>query len=116
MSEHAKIIKPKFDLVLKTFEKNLKYLNLCSWTNPNGGYFILFKSLEGCANKIFKLCEKAGVVLTNPGDVFPYGKDPTDSNIRIAPTFPNIEELKKALEIFCICVKIATIEKILKIN
>ena len=116
MSEHAKIIKPKFDLVLKMLEKNLKDLNIGSWTNPNGGYFILFKSLKGCANKIFKLCEKAGVVLTNPGDVFPYGKDPTDSNIRIAPTFPSIEELKKALEVFCICVKIATIEKILKIN
>ncbi len=114
MLKHAKLIKPKFDLVLDILEKNLKDLNIANWTNPNGGYFILFKPLEGCAKRIFNLCNEVGVFFTNPGALFPYGKDPTDSNMRIAPTFPELEELEKAMEVFCICVKIAAIEKIME--
>lgn len=113
MKKHAKIIKPKFDLVLKTFEEKLKPLNIANWTNPNGGYFISFNSLEGCAKRIFNLCEDVGVILTSPGATFPYQKDPDDKNIRIAPTYPNIDELKTALEVFCLCVEIASIEKFL---
>lgn len=113
MKKHAKIIKPKFDLVLKTFEEKLKPLNIANWTNPNGGYFISFNSLEGCAKRIFNLCEDVGVILTSPGATFPYQKDPDDKNIRIAPTYPNINELKTALEVFCLCVEIASIEKFL---
>lgn len=113
MKKHAKIIKPKFDLVLKTFEEKLKPLNIANWTNPNGGYFISFNSLDGCAKRIFNLCEDVGVILTSPGATFPYQKDPDDKNIRIAPTYPNINELKTALEVFCLCVEIASIEKFL---
>ncbi len=113
MKKHAKIIKPKFDLVLKTFEEKLKPLKIANWTNPNGGYFISFNSLDGCAKRIFNLCENVGVILTSPGATFPYQKDPDDKNIRIAPTYPNIDELKTALEVFCLCVKIASIEKFL---
>lgn len=113
MKKHAKIIKPKFDLVLKTFEEKLKPLNIANWTNPNGGYFISFNSLDGCAKRIFNLCENVGVILTSPGATFPYQKDPDDKNIRIAPTYPNIDELKTALEVFCLCVEIASVEKFL---
>ena len=113
MKKHAQIIKPKFDLVLKTFEEKLKPLNIANWTNPNGGYFISFNSLDGCAKRIFNLCENVGVILTSPGATFPYQKDPDDKNIRIAPTYPNIDELKTALEVFCLCVEIASIEKFL---
>lgn len=113
MKKHAKIIKPKFDLVLKTFEEKLKPLNIANWTNPNGGYFISFNSLDGCAKRIFNLCKNVGVILTSPGATFPYQKDPDDKNIRIAPTYPNINELKTALEVFCLCVEIASIEKFL---
>ncbi len=112
MKNHAKILKPKFDLVLKTFEKELQPFNLGEWTKPNGGYFVSFNSLKGCAKKICKLCKDVGLTLTAPGSTFPYFNDPDDCNIRIAPTYPEIEELKIALEIFCVCVKIATIEKI----
>ena len=113
MKKHAKIIKPKFDLVLKTFEEKLKPLDIASWTKPNGGYFISFNSLDGCAKRIFELCKNVGVILTPPGATFPYQKDPNDKNIRIAPTYPSIDELKTALEVFCLCVKIASIEKFL---
>ena len=114
MKKHAEIIKPKFDLVLEKLEKEIKPLGIGSFSNPNGGYFISFDSLNGCAKRIFELCRNVGVILTSPGATFPYSKDPDDKNIRIAPTYPEIEELKKAIEIFCLCVKIASIEKILK--
>ena len=113
MQNHAKIIKPKFDLILNKFEKELKPLKIASWSCPNGGYFISFNAFNGCAKRIYKLCKDAGVTLTNPGATYPYSKDPNDSNIRIAPTYPSIEDLKTASNIFCICVKIATIEKLL---
>ena len=116
MKEHAKIIKPKFELVLKKFEKEIKPLNIAKWSNPNGGYFISFNALKGCAKKIFELCKNIGVILTSPGSTYPYKKDPNDSNIRIAPTYPKIDELEKALDVFCLCVKIASIEKFIEMK
>ncbi len=113
MKLHAKLLYPKFKAVSDELEKELKPLGIGSWVNPNGGYFISFDSMPGCAKKIVKLCKDAGVVLTGAGATFPYGKDPEDKNIRIAPSFPPIEELKLAAELFCIAVKIASAQKLL---
>ncbi len=114
MKKHAEIIRPKFDLVLKVLEEELGGLEVGSWTKPNGGYFVSFDALEGCAKKIVGMCKEAGVTLTGAGATYPYKKDPHDSNIRIAPTFPPIDELAKALEIFVLCVKLASVEKLLE--
>lgn len=114
MKKHADIIRPKFDLVLSTFEKELEPLGIGSWTKPNGGYFVSFQALNGCAKKIVNMCKEAGVTLTGAGATFPYHNDPDDSNIRIAPTFPPISELAKALEIFVLCTKLASVEKLLE--
>lgn len=114
MKKHADIIRPKFDLVLSTFEKELEPLGIGSWTKPNGGYFVSFQALNGCAKKIVNMCKEAGVTLTGAGATFPYHNDPDDSNIRIAPTFPPISELEKALEIFVLCTKLASVEKLLE--
>lgn len=113
MKEHAKIMKPKFDLVLNKLEANLKPLGIGKWTNPNGGYFISFNSPKNCATKIFDLCKQAGLILTDVGATFPYFNDKDDTNIRIAPSFPSIEELNVAMDLFCVCVKIASIENLL---
>lgn len=113
MAKHAAIIKPKFDAVLEILEENLSGLGIAQWTKPTGGYFISFDTMPGCARQVVELCRQAGVVLTPAGASFPYGKDPQDSNIRIAPTFPVIEELRQAAQLFCLCVKIVSIEKIL---
>lgn len=114
MKKHADIIRPKFDLVFSTFEKELEPLGIGSWTKPNGGYFVSFQALNGCAKKIVNMCKEAGVTLTGAGATFPYHNDPDDSNIRIAPTFPPISELEKALEIFVLCTKLASVEKLLE--
>ncbi len=113
MDKHAAILKPKFDAVLDAFEKNLAGKGIASWTNPNGGYFISLDVYEGCAIRTVTLCKEAGVTLTGAGATYPYGKDPEDKNIRIAPTFPSRDELCKAVEILCLCVEISAIEKIL---
>ncbi len=113
MDKHAAILKPKFDAVLDAFDKNLAGKGIASWTNPNGGYFISLDVYEGCAKKTVALCKEAGVTLTGAGATYPYGKDPEDKNIRIAPTFPSRDELCKAVEILCLCVEISAIEKIL---
>lgn len=110
---HAKILKPKFDAVISAFENNLSGKGIARWTVPNGGYFISLDVCEGCAKKTVALCKDAGVTLTGAGATYPYGKDPEDKNIRIAPTFPSRDELCKAVEILCLCVEIAAIEKIL---
>ncbi len=114
MQAHASIIKPKFDLVLEKLEEKIKPFGIGSWTNPNGGYFISFNSMNGCGKRIGELCKQAGVVLTNVGATYPYGIDPYNRNIRIAPTFPPIKELSIAMDVFCVCVKIASIEKLLR--
>ena len=113
MKKHASILKPKFDCVISYLEKEIAPLGIGEWVNPQGGYFISFNSLDGCAKRIVSLCKDAGVILTGAGATYPYGKDPKDSNIRIAPSYPPIEELQKAMELFCICVKLATAEKLL---
>ena len=114
MKKHADILRPKFEAVTDTLEKELGGLGIGSWMKPYGGYFISFDSMEGCAKKIVAKAKEAGVVMTAAGATFPYGKDPKDSNIRIAPSFPSQEELKMATEIFVLSVKIVSIEKILE--
>ncbi len=113
MQRHADILKPKFDAVLDAFEEKLADKGIAEWTKPNGGYFISLDVYEGCAKRTVALCKEAGVTLTGAGATFPYGKDPEDKNIRIAPTFPSRDELCKAVEILCLCVEISAIEKIL---
>ncbi|MCQ2080571.1 MAG: aminotransferase [Lachnospiraceae bacterium] len=114
MKKHAEIIRPKFDLVVGTLNKELGELGVGTWTNPNGGYFVSFDAMNGCAKNIVSMCKEAGVVMTGAGATYPYKKDPNDSNIRIAPTFPCIEDLAKALEIFVLCVKLASVNKLLE--
>ena len=104
---------PKFNAVTEILEKEIAPLEIGSWTKPKGGYFISFDSLPGCAKRIVALCKDAGVTLTGAGATYPYGKDPEDKNIRIAPTYPSVDELTKAMEIFCLAVKIASAEKVL---
>lgn len=113
MAKHADIMRPKFEAVLDILDKELGSLGIAEWTKPMGGYFIGFDAMEGCAKKIVSMCADAGVVMTDAGATYPYGNDPKDSNIRIAPSFPEIDELMEAAEIFVICVKIASIDKIL---
>ena len=113
MMRHADIIRPKFELVLEQLERELAPLGCCSWSKPNGGYFISFMGPEGTAKRIVSLCKEAGVVLTGAGATYPYGKDPADSNIRIAPTFPPLAELRQAMDVFCWSVKLAAAEKYL---
>lgn len=113
MKKHMAIIAPKFDIVCKALDKEIAPLGIGTWTEPKGGYFISFNALPGCAKRIVKLCAEAGVTLTGAGATFPYGVDPEDKNIRLAPTFPPVEDLKKAVELFTICVKLASAEKLL---
>jgi DNA-binding transcriptional MocR family regulator len=113
MKKHAAIIRPKFQAVLDILEAELGGKNIAWWQKPNGGYFISLNTLDGCAKEVVSKAAEAGVVLTSAGATFPYGKDPRDRNIRIAPTYPPIEELKKAIEILCICIQIVSINKIL---
>lgn len=114
MMKHAAIMRPKFRAVLEILEKELGGLGIGSWTNPNGGYFISFDAMEGCAKAIVAKCKEAGVVLTDAGATYPYKKDPKDSNIRLAPTFPTPEELAMAADLFVLCVKLVSVEKLLE--
>ena len=113
MKKHAEIIRPKFEVVLNTLENRLGGLGVGEWTNPNGGYFISFDALDGCAKEIVDKAKKAGVVMTNAGATWPYGKDPQDSNIRVAPTYPTLEDLKTAAKLFTLCVRIVSLEKLI---
>ena len=113
MKRHAAIMRPKFEAVLKVLESELAGLGIGSWTNPNGGYFISFDAMEGCAKAIVEKCKEAGVILTGAGATYPYKKDPKDSNIRLAPTFPSPEELSVATDLFVLCVKLVSVEKLL---
>ena len=100
-------------MVLNILDSELSGLGIGDWTKPHGGYFISFESMEGCAKAIVAKAKEAGVVMTGAGATYPYGKDPKDSNIRIAPTYPTLEELEKAAQIFVVCVKLASVEKLL---
>jgi len=114
MRKHAKLLRPKFEAVLSTLEKELADANIGTWTKPNGGYFISFDAMEGCAKAIVAKCKEAGLVLTGAGATFPYGVDPKDSNIRIAPSFPTPEEMAQATDLFVLCVKLVSVEKLLE--
>lgn len=113
MKKHAAIIQPKFSVVLYVLNKEIAPLGIGKWVSPKGGYFVSFDAMEGCAKRIVSLAAEAGVVMTGAGATYPYGNDPKDSNIRIAPTFPSVDELRQAMEIFCVCVKLASVEKLL---
>lgn len=114
MKLHAKILKPKFDAVIDTLEADLSELSIAEWNVPNGGYFISLDVTAGSASRVGVLCKEAGVTLTNVGATFPYGKDPSDSNIRIAPTFPTPEVLSKAVKVLTVSVKLACLENLCK--
>ena len=114
MRKHADILRPKFDIVLKTLDKELGGLGIGSWLAPRGGYFISFDSMDGCAKAIVAKAKEAGLIMTGAGATFPYGKDPKDSNIRIAPSYPTVEELKVATKIFVLSVKLVSIDKLLQ--
>lgn len=125
MEKHRALLAPRFSIVLDTLERELGDMYVdglkhsrvneagIHWTKPNGGYFISVDTMDGCAARTVALCKEAGVKLTNAGATFPHGKDPHDRNIRIAPSYPSLEELQKATDIFCLCVKLATVEKLL---
>lgn len=112
MKKHRAIIWPKFETVLTMLDKEIKPLGIGEWHRPHGGYFVSFDGLDNTAKRTVQLCKEAGVVLTDAGATFPYGKDPRDRNIRIAPTFPTVEELGKAMEIFCAAAKLAAVEQL----
>ena len=114
MRHHAAILRPKFELVEHIFETELSGLDIAHWSTPKGGYFISLYVSEGCARRVYQLARSVGVTLTAAGSTYPYGRDPHDSNLRIAPTFPENDELKQAIEILCACVKLAAAEKLMK--
>ena len=117
MKKHADMLRPKFEAVISVLEKELNGLGIGTWTNPKAGYFISYDPMEGCAKAIVAKCKEAGVVLTGAGATFPYGKDPKDSNIRIAPSFPTPEEMALATDVFVLCTKLVSVEKLLeKVN
>ena len=113
MKKHAAILRPKFEVVLTTLEKELGGKDIARWHNPRGGYFVSVNLMDGCAKETVRLLKEAGVVMTGAGATYPYGKDPKDSNIRIAPTYPPLDELKVAMELLCICAELAAAKKLL---
>ena len=114
MKRHAAILRPKFDMVLRTLESRLGGLGVAEWHSPKGGYFVSVNLLDGCARRTVELLKAAGVTMTPAGATYPYGEDPHDSNIRIAPSFPTVEELRQAMEMFCVCAELAAVEKLLE--
>lgn len=114
MKKHMAIIAPKFKLVCDVLKREIAPLGIGEWTEPEGGYFVSFNAMNGCAKRIVKLCSEAGATLTGAGATFPYGVDENDRNIRIAPTYPSMEDLEKAMELFTISVKLASAEKLLR--
>ncbi len=114
MERHAEIIRPKFDIVLETLDAELGGLGIASWTRPNGGYFISLTVMDGCAKRIWNLMKEAGGVLTDAGATYPYGKDPRDSNLRLAPTYSALHELEVCIQALSTCVRLASLEKLLE--
>jgi len=113
MKKHAAIMKPKFDLVCEALEKEIDPLEIASWHRPKGGYFVSVNLLPGTAKRVVALCKEVGVALTGAGATYPGGVDPLDTNLRIAPSYPPLSEVKAAMEVFCVAVKLATLEKLL---
>ena len=114
MRKHADILRPKFEAVLSELEKQLTPTGIARWTSPKGGYFISLYVPEGCASRVEQLCANAGMILTPAGATYPYGNDPADSNLRIAPSYPSVEEIRKASVVLCITVRYAALEKLLE--
>ncbi len=114
MQKLAQNLRPKFEMVLKVMKDELEGKDIADWTKPNGGYFISLDVMEGCAKRVEELCKQAGMILTTVGATYPYGKDPKDTNIRIAPSFPSVEDIEKASKLLCTATKYAALEKLLK--
>ncbi len=114
MKKHAAIMGPKFKLVTDVLEREIAPRGLAQWHDPKGGYFVSVNVKPGCAKRTWELCREAGVALTDAGATFPYGKDPQDSNLRVAPSLPPLSELEQAMEVFCVCLRLAALEKIAK--
>ena len=112
MKKHAAIMGPKFKAVTETLAREVGPLDLATWHDPKGGYFVSVKTLPGLAKRTLALCKEAGVIMTSAGATFPYGVDPKDSNIRVAPSLPPVEELQQAMEVFCCCLKLAALEQL----
>ena len=115
MKRHAAIMSPKFAAVTDWLDREIAPLDIARWNDPKGGYFVSLNAMPGTAKRTLELCKEAGVTMTDAGATFPYGKDPQDSNIRIAPSLPPVEELEQAMEVFCTCLKLSALEKLLKI-
>lgn len=113
MKKHKEMLAPKFKCVIDTLNAEVKECGVANWENPNGGYFVSVNVMNGTAKEVVRLCKEAGVVLTGAGATYPYGKDPDDCNIRIAPSYPTVEELSMAMQIFCVCTKLAAVNKLL---
>ena len=113
MEKHCALMKPKFETVLRHLDEEIAPLGIAEWQRPNGGYFISLNVMSGCAKQVVALCKEAGVVLTPAGATFPYGVDPLDRNIRIAPSFPTAEELEMATKVLCLSVKLASVQELL---
>ncbi len=112
MQRHKELLQPKFNIVLDTLQQQLAPVGVATWSNPHGGYFISVNVMEGCAKHVVELCRDAGVTLTDAGATYPYGKDPKDANIRIAPSYPSVQELQEAMNVFCVAVKLAALERL----
>ena len=113
MKKHAEIMKPKFDAVIEILQSKLDSYGIAAWAEPDGGYFISLDTMDGCASEVIRLAKEAGVTLTGAGAAFPYGKDPRDRNIRIAPSFPSLEEVEKAIDVLCTCIILVSTKKLL---
>ena len=111
MKKHGELLRVRFDAFLKELDEEIKPLDIARWTNPQGGYFISLYTRPGCARRTVELCREAGLVMTDAGAAYPYGDDPEDSHIRIAPSFPPLEDVELAAKLFCVCLKLATLEK-----
>lgn len=116
MKKHKDILKPRFDMVIEKIKENLVDLGIITYLEPKGGYFVTVDVLDGTAQRVVELCKEAGVILTGAGATYPYGKDPRNSNIRIAPTAPSVEDLSKAMDVFCVCTKLAAVERLIADN
>jgi DNA-binding transcriptional MocR family regulator len=113
MKRHAAVLAPKFDIVLETLENEIAPLGIATWHKPTGGYFVSLNVMEGCAKRVHALCKDAGVVMTGAGATYPYKNDPKDQNLRIAPSFPPCDELTQAMQVLCLAIKLAALEKLL---
>ena len=113
MKKHAAIMGPKFQLVVDVLAREIAPRGLAQWHDPKGGYFVSVNVKPGCAKRTWALCREAGVVMTDAGATFPYGDDPNDSNIRVAPSLPPLNELEQAMEVFCVCLRLAALEQML---